>query len=129
MKPAILTLMILVSATISLCGQTNNHLFDSREENKDTSFSGIHYRNQHIYHFNEIPKMSEINIYRHERSSPDLNINRFYQYGRRLPAFHGYASLKERSVISLPLDNMPCLIPDKKGKIINTEPDHSVIFF
>lgn len=129
MKPAIITLLFLLSATISLCGQINDHMFNFPEEKKDTSFSGRHYGNQHIYHFNEIKKIPEISINRHERRSTDLNFNRFYQYGIKFPFYHGFASLKEGSVFSLPLDNMPCLIPDTRGKILIREPDKSVIFF
>ena len=128
MKPAILTLLFFLSDTVYLCGQTKNQMFNFREEIKDTSFSGRHYGNRHIYHFNEIQKLPEINIYRHDKGSQDLNFNRFYQYGMKFSFHNANASLKEGSVFPLPLDNMPCLIPDKKGKIIITEPDHSVIY-
>lgn len=130
MKPTLTILLSFLLGIMSLKGQTNRPLFQFNDKVPNTSFMGKQHGNLHIYPFNETHKIPEIKIGRIEKEIFDNNNNRRFMHPDMKFIFNpDFTRVNGNRIYSLSGDNMPCLIPDKKGKLIILEPDTSGIFF
>lgn len=128
MKTTILIVFSFLMINGSLTGQTTNSVNNSQLPNKDTTSLEKLYGNHRNYHFNEYRKTPEIHIGRIEKQISDLNHNKYYQSAMKFRFHPDYIIVGEKRKYSLGGDNMPCIIPDRKGKLIIIVPDTRVIF-
>ena len=128
MKTTILIVFSFLMINGSLTGQTTNSVNNLQYPNKNTTSFEKLYGNHRKYHFNENRKTPEIHIGRIEKQISDLNHNRFYQPPMKFRFHPDYVIVEEKRKYSLSGDNMPCIIPDRKGKLIIIVPDTTVIF-